>query len=127
MKEDTQKSIVIVCFVVALTILICLKVSRHADAENNRVRNVIIMIADGMGVQEIALLNACYVEGHKYLGEKFFPKIDDFKEFYVHSEGLRRNILGRVVAKNQNVVYGSPYKCPCLHNCHRPTECDCVV
>ena len=51
--------------------------------------------------------NEYYVKGHKYLKAKTFPKINDFKEFYVYSEEVRSDILGRVVARQQNVVWST--------------------
>lgn len=51
--------------------------------------------------------NAYYVEDHNYLGIKTIPKINDFKEFYVHPGNVRKDILGRVVAKYQNVVWST--------------------
>ncbi len=51
--------------------------------------------------------NDYYVKGHTYLGDTTFPKINDFKEFYVYSEEVRKDILGRVVAKQQNIVWST--------------------
>ena len=39
--------------------------------------------------------------------KKLFPKITDFKECYVYGESIRKNILGRVVAKQQNIVWST--------------------
>jgi alkaline phosphatase len=63
-------------------------------------------------VQEAATVlerekNDYFVEGHKYLGSKTFPKVNDFKEFYVYGDKTRRNLLGRVVAKAQNTVWAT--------------------
>jgi alkaline phosphatase len=38
---------------------------------------------------------------------RIIRKLNDFKEFYVNSESVRRNILARIVAKQQNVVWSS--------------------
>lgn len=51
--------------------------------------------------------NEYRVEGHSYLSSETFPKINDFKEFYVYSEGVRTDIIGRVLAKHQNVVWST--------------------
>ncbi|MEK8016143.1 MAG: hypothetical protein VSS75_004685 [Candidatus Parabeggiatoa sp.] len=51
--------------------------------------------------------NEYYVAGHKTLGFDTFPKIHDFKAFYVYSSELRLDLLGRVVAKYQNTVWAT--------------------
>jgi len=51
--------------------------------------------------------NEYFVKGHKYLKAETFPKINDFKEFYVYGEELRWDLLGRAVAKHQNVVWST--------------------
>ncbi len=51
--------------------------------------------------------NEYYVAGHKALGFDTFPKIHDFKAFYVYSSELRLDLLGRVVAKYQNTVWAT--------------------
>ncbi|MBW1800094.1 MAG: alkaline phosphatase [Deltaproteobacteria bacterium] len=51
--------------------------------------------------------NEYYLEGHKVLSKAIFPKINDFKEFYVYGMALRNDILGRIVAKYQNVVWST--------------------
>jgi len=51
--------------------------------------------------------NEYYVAGHSSLGVERFPKIHDFKEFYVYSSELRLDLLGRVVAKYQNTVWAT--------------------
>ncbi|MCP4349831.1 MAG: alkaline phosphatase [Desulfobacterales bacterium] len=51
--------------------------------------------------------NDYYIKGHTYLGSETFPKINDFKEFYVYSEEVRKDILARVVAKQQNIVWST--------------------
>jgi alkaline phosphatase len=51
--------------------------------------------------------NDYFVEGHKYLSSKTFPKVNDFKEFYVHGEKIRRNLLAKIVAKSQNTVWAT--------------------
>ena len=51
--------------------------------------------------------NQYYIEGHPYLGKNIFPKINDFKEFYVYGKAIRGNILARVTAKYQNTVWST--------------------
>ncbi len=51
--------------------------------------------------------NEYYVAGHQYLGAKTFPKVHDFKEFYVYSNEVRYDLLGRVVGKYQNTVWAT--------------------
>ncbi|MHC5038870.1 MAG: alkaline phosphatase [Planctomycetota bacterium] len=51
--------------------------------------------------------NEYRVEGHKYLSAETFPKINDFKEFYVYGEEVRKDILGRIVARQQHTVWSS--------------------
>jgi len=65
-----------------------------------------ITLADAAAVLETEV-NEYYVAGHKTLGVDLFPKIHDFKEFYVYGNELRRNLLGRVAAKYQNTVWAT--------------------
>lgn len=51
--------------------------------------------------------NSYHVLGHKYLSAETFPKIDDFESFYVYGEEVHRNIIGRVLAKQQNTVWAT--------------------
>lgn len=51
--------------------------------------------------------NEYQVKGHGYLNAETFPKVNDFKEFYVYGNEIRKDILGRVVAKQQNVVWST--------------------
>ena len=51
--------------------------------------------------------NAYFVKDHCYLEVDKFPRINDFKEFYVRSDHAREAILGRIVAKYQNVVWST--------------------
>ncbi|WP_286240621.1 alkaline phosphatase [Neptuniibacter halophilus] len=48
-----------------------------------------------------------YVEGHGYLGSKTFPKVNEFKEFFVYGAGVRHNLLASVVGKQQNTVWAT--------------------
>jgi alkaline phosphatase len=65
-----------------------------------------ITLADAVAVLEIEV-NEYYVPGHKTLGIETFPKIYDFKEFYVSGYQLRTNLLGRVTGKYQNTVWAT--------------------
>lgn len=51
--------------------------------------------------------NDYYVAGHEHLGTKSFPKIHDFKEFYVYNKDGRYNLLARAVGKYQNTVWAT--------------------
>jgi alkaline phosphatase len=51
--------------------------------------------------------NEYFMEKHSYLKNEVFPRINDFKEFYVYFDGIRKDILGRVVAKYQNIVWST--------------------
>jgi alkaline phosphatase len=51
--------------------------------------------------------NRQYAQGHRYLGTRTVPRIRDFSEFYIFGENSRMNLLGRAVAVQQNVVWGS--------------------
>ncbi len=51
--------------------------------------------------------NRQYAEGHRYLNTRTVPRIHDFSEFYIFGEFSRMNLLGRAVAAQQNVVWGS--------------------
>lgn len=45
--------------------------------------------------------------GHDYLNAEYFPKVHDFKEFYVYGQDVRMDLIGRALAKEQNVVWAS--------------------
>jgi len=51
--------------------------------------------------------NEYYVADHKYLAASEFPAIADFKEFYVYGDELHANLVGRALAADQNVVWGT--------------------
>jgi len=51
--------------------------------------------------------NEYRVPGHSYLGTEMFPKVHDFKEFYVYGSEVHRDLLGRAVGKYQNVVWAT--------------------
>jgi len=45
--------------------------------------------------------------GHKYLSVDKLPKVDDFAAFYVYGEEIKSNLIGRALAQQQNVVWGT--------------------
>ena len=47
------------------------------------------------------------VEGHGYLGTADFPKVHDFKEFYVYGDDVHLDLIGRKLGKQQYVVWNS--------------------
>ncbi|GGK55707.1 alkaline phosphatase [Amphritea balenae] len=51
--------------------------------------------------------NEYYVEGHGYLGTKTFPKVNEFKEFFVYGAGVRHSLLASIVGKQQNTVWAT--------------------
>ncbi len=51
--------------------------------------------------------NKNYVPGHPYMNTPTVPKIQDFEPFYVYGENLKMNLLGRAMAHDQHVVWGS--------------------
>ncbi|WP_250654942.1 alkaline phosphatase [Alkalimarinus coralli] len=51
--------------------------------------------------------NDYHVKGHKYLDSKSFPKVNDFKSFYVYGDEIRNDLLGRALSEQQNVVWGT--------------------
>jgi alkaline phosphatase len=51
--------------------------------------------------------NEYYVAEHKYLSAAEFPKINDFKEFYVYGDELHANLIGRTLGADQNTVWGT--------------------
>lgn len=51
--------------------------------------------------------NEYHVDGHKYLSAKEFPKVNDFKEFYVYADEIHANLIGRVLGASQNIVWGT--------------------
>ncbi len=52
-------------------------------------------------------VNEYQVDGHPYLGASEFPKIVDFKEFYVYGDDLHADLIGRAIAAQQNIVWGT--------------------
>ncbi|QSX37827.1 alkaline phosphatase [Shewanella sedimentimangrovi] len=51
--------------------------------------------------------NEYWVDGHSYLSATVFPKVNDFKEFYVYADEVHANLIGRALAADQNVVWGT--------------------
>ncbi len=51
--------------------------------------------------------NEYHVQGHKYLSAAEFPKVNDFKEFYVYGDETHGNLIGRALAAKQNVVWST--------------------
>lgn len=51
--------------------------------------------------------NEYHVDGHKYLSAKEFPKVNDFKEFYVYGDEIHANLIGRALGASQNIVWGT--------------------
>ena len=46
-------------------------------------------------------------ENHTYLSVNEFPKVNDFKEFYVYGDDVHGNLIGRALSAEQNVVWGT--------------------
>ena len=44
---------------------------------------------------------------NKYMKYKILPKINDFKAFYVYQDEMQLNLMGRELAQQQNVVWGT--------------------
>jgi len=51
--------------------------------------------------------NEYFVAGHSYLSNEMFPAISDFKEFYVYGDELHANLIGRALAADESVVWGT--------------------
>ncbi|WP_431688058.1 alkaline phosphatase [Hahella sp. NBU794] len=51
--------------------------------------------------------NYYQVDGHDYLSAKMFPKVNDFKSFYVYGQEVRHDLLGRAMSESQNVVWAT--------------------
>ncbi len=51
--------------------------------------------------------NPYYVAGHPYMKLETVPVIDDFSAFYVYGNEVHFNLLGRAMATDQNVVWGT--------------------
>ena len=44
---------------------------------------------------------------NKYLKLKTFPKVNDFKAFYVYGDEIRNDLIGRAMSEQQNIVWGT--------------------
>lgn len=51
--------------------------------------------------------NDYYQKGHKYLDRKTFPKVNDFKAFYVYGDEVRHDLIGRAMSEEQNIVWST--------------------
>ncbi len=51
--------------------------------------------------------NEYHVHDHKYLSATEFPKVNDFKEFFVYGDEVHANLIGRAISADQNVVWGT--------------------
>lgn len=51
--------------------------------------------------------NAYRIEGHSQLQTEYFPKVHDFKEFYVYGKDVHLDLIGRALAKSQGVVWAT--------------------
>ncbi|MDF2177790.1 alkaline phosphatase [Aliiglaciecola sp. CAU 1673] len=51
--------------------------------------------------------NEYQIDGHKTLSGDAFPKVYDFKEFYVYGDDVHQNLIGRVQGKYQNIVWST--------------------
>ncbi len=51
--------------------------------------------------------NPYQTDGHKYLATKTLPVVKDFTAFFVYGDEIKLNLLGRELAEQQNVVWGT--------------------
>lgn len=51
--------------------------------------------------------NRFYDPEHSYLSEKQLPAVKDFSAFFVYGSEIQYNLLGREMAEDQNVVWGT--------------------
>ena len=51
--------------------------------------------------------NAYRASGHKNLDRTRFPRVDDFKPFYIYGDDVRRALLARMCAGRQNTVWST--------------------
>lgn len=51
--------------------------------------------------------NPFYDANNKYMSEKTLPKVHDFQAFFVYGEEIHFNLMGRELAQQQNVVWGT--------------------
>jgi alkaline phosphatase len=51
--------------------------------------------------------NPYHVAGHQYMSKETLPKINDFQAFYVYGKEIHWDLIGRELAQQQNVVWGT--------------------
>ncbi len=51
--------------------------------------------------------NPFYAADHSYMSVRTLPKIDDFQAFYVYGSDIHLDLMGRELAEQQNVVWGT--------------------
>lgn len=51
--------------------------------------------------------NRLFHDDHPYLTAETLPHVDDFHPFYVYGDDIRRNLLGRALSSQQNVVWST--------------------
>ncbi|MFT6986191.1 MAG: alkaline phosphatase [Psychromonas sp.] len=51
--------------------------------------------------------NQYYDPDNSYLNLKTFPKVHDFKAFYVYGEEIKKDLIGRALSEQQNIVWGT--------------------
>ncbi len=51
--------------------------------------------------------NTYRVKGNKYLDVATFPRVKEFKAFYVYGNEIRNDLIGRELSEQQNVVWGT--------------------
>ena len=51
--------------------------------------------------------NSYFKAAHKYLSEKKFPKVEDFKAFYTYGSDVRMPLIGRQLAEQQMVTWST--------------------
>lgn len=51
--------------------------------------------------------NPYYVKDHKYMSAETLPVVHDFPAFYVYGEEIHLDLMGRELAEQQSVVWGT--------------------
>jgi alkaline phosphatase len=51
--------------------------------------------------------NEYYDPDHSILSQEIFPKINDYKEFYVYGNEIHADLIARVLGADQNIVWGT--------------------
>jgi alkaline phosphatase len=52
-------------------------------------------------------VNEYHDPDHKILSQEIFPKINDYKEFYVYGNEIHANLIARALGEDQNIVWGT--------------------